>query len=233
MNEIKDLNHANNLRLLSMKKEIAKILLDKKAVTLNIKEPYTYVSGIRSPVYCDNRVLTYFPKERKTVCKAFNEIIKEFDVDVIAGTASSAISWAAWVSQKINKPMVYIRKAGKGYGKDKLIEGGDITGKKIIVIEDLVSTGGSSVNAVEACQEAGGEVVAMIAIFTYEFEKAKTKFESVKCETRYLTDFSTLVDVAADNNFIESENLKLIKEWNKGPTGWGPKHGFELGEKRN
>ena len=213
--------------------EIAKILLEKKAVTLNVKEPYTYVSGIRSPIYCDNRLLTSYPAERAVICKAFNKIVEELNPEVIAGTASSAIAWASWIAEKLGKPMVYIRKKSKGYGKEKLIEGGDIKGKKVVVIEDLVSTGGSSMNAVEACREAGADVIAMVAIFTYEFEKAKKKFEEGNCKVSFLTNFSTLVKVAADNNFIEKESLELVQEWNKAPAEWGPKHGFPLGEKKN
>ncbi len=213
--------------------EIAKILLSEKAVTLDIKEPYTYVSGIRSPIYCDNRVLTSSVSGRKVICKAFAKIIEDLNPDVIAGTASSAISWAAWVAAKLEKPMVYIRKKGKDYGKEKLIEGGDIEGKKVVVVEDLVSTGGSSMNAVDACRNAGAEVLAMAAIFTYEFEKAKKKFEEGNCKVFFLTNFSTLVNVAAENNFIEKDNLELVQEWNKAPAEWGPKHGFPLGEKKN
>jgi len=172
-----------------MKEEIANILLEKKAVTLNVDEPYTYVSGIRSPIYCDNRLLMFYPEERKQICREFIDIVKDLDFDVVAGTASSAICWAAWVAADIGKPMTYIRKAGKGYGTDRLIEGGPISGKKVVVIEDLVSTGGSSANAVQACLDAGAEVVAMVAIFTYEMEKAAQKFEEIGCTTLFLTDF--------------------------------------------
>ena len=148
---------------------IARILLEKQAVTLNSEEPYTYASGIRSPIYCDNRRMTVYPAERNTIVRAFCEQVRPFQPNVIAGTASSAISWAAWVASELDAPMVYIRKASKGYGKQQLIEGGDIRGKTVVVIEDLVSTGGSSLNAVNACREAGANVLAMVAIFTYEF----------------------------------------------------------------
>jgi orotate phosphoribosyltransferase len=215
------------------KVEIAKILLEKKAVTLNAEEPYTFVSGIRSPIYCDNRLLTSCPDSRKLVCHAFHNIISRLDVDVIAGTASSAIAWAAWIAEKLDKPMVYIRKKEKEYGKESLIEGGDIGGKKVVVIEDLVSTGGSSMNAVESCREAGADVVAMVAIFTYEFEKARQMFEQARCPTFFLTDFSTLVKVAAEHDFIDKESLAIVQEWNRDSAGWGPKHGFALGEKKN
>lgn len=215
------------------KEQIAKILLEKKAVTLNAKEPYTFVSGIRSPIYCDNRLLMFYPKERTIISKAFNKIVKKLNPEAIVGTASSGICWTAWISEKINKPMVYIRKKAKGHGKQKLIEGGNIKGKKVVVIEDLVSTGGSSMNAVEACREAGANVIAMVAIFTYEFEKAKKKFKEGNCKTFFLTDFTTLTKLAAENNFIEKENLKLIQEWNKAPAEWGPKHGFPNAEPKN
>jgi len=215
------------------KEEIAKILLEQKAVTLNAKEPYTFVSGIRSPIYCDNRLLMLYPKERTIICKAFNKIVKELNPEVIAGTASSGICWTAWIAEKLGKPMVYIRKKAKGHGKQKLIEGGNIKGKKVVVIEDLVSTGGSSMNAVEACREAGANVIAMVAIFTYEFEKAKKKFKEDKCKAIFLTDFTTLTKVAAENNFIEKENLELVQEWNKSPAEWGPKHSFLNAKPKN
>lgn len=211
---------------MTLEHEIAKILLEKKAVTLNVEEPYTYVSGIRSPVYCDNRLLTFFPRERKRICQAFYTLIKDLQPGVIAGTASSAIPWAAWVAEKLERPMVYIRKQSKGHGKKQLIEGGDIHGKSVVVIEDLVSTGGSSLNAVEACREAGADVLAMAAIFTYQFDKARQKFEEANCKVKFLTNFTILTQVAAEYDFIDEKNLTLIQEWNKDPQGWGPKHGF-------
>ena len=208
------------------KHDIAKILLEKHAVTLNMKEPYTYVSGIRSPIYCDNRRLTFFPSARKIVCKAFVERVRQYDPEVIAGTANSAISWAAWIAAALDKPMVYIRKTAKGHGKQKLIEGGDVQGKTVVVIEDLVSTGGSSLNAVQACREAGAEVLAMTAIFTYEFDKARQAFSDADCEVSFLSTFSALTQVAAEQRFIKAEQLNLIQEWNQDPQNWGPRHGF-------
>ena len=208
------------------KQDIAKILLEKQAVTLNAQEPYTYASGIRSPIYCDNRRLTFFPDARRTITQAFVEHIRPFKADVIAGTASSAISWAAWVAEKLDLPMVYIRKAAKGYGKQQLIEGGNIAGKRVVVIEDLVSTGGSSLNAVQACRDADAEVSAMAAIFTYEFDKARQAFSKAGCQVAFLSTFSALTQVAIDKHFIEADQLSLIQEWNQDPHNWGPKHGF-------
>jgi orotate phosphoribosyltransferase len=225
--------HNTKTEAYNIKERIAKILLDKKAVTLNVKDPFTYVSGIRSPIYCDNRTLIFSPAERKEVCKAFNRIIESLDYNIIAGTATSAIPWAAWIAEELEKPMVYIRKKEKGYGKEKLIEGGDIAGKKVVVIEDLVSTGGSSLNAVQACKDAGADVVAMVAIFTYEFEAAKKMFTDASCKTFFLTDFSTLTTVATKNDFLDANSLSMVQEWNKDPSGWGPRNGFPLGEKKN
>ncbi len=216
-----------------MKQIISTILLEKQAVMLNVKEPFTFVSGIRSPIYCDNRLLTFYPEERATIIDDFVRKVREHDPDVIAGTASSAISWAAWVAERLGKPLVYIRKKSKDYGQQKLIEGGDIRGKTVVVIEDLVSTGGSSFNAVTSCREAGAEVISMVAIFTYEFEKASRLFHEGRCKAEFLTDFSTLVEVAAENQFLEKEQIEMVKEWSKDPAGWGPKHGFQLGEQNN
>lgn len=217
----------------NIEKEVAKILLEKKAVTLNTTEPYTYVSGIRSPIYCDNRLLTFYPEAREVIVKGLANIIKEMNPEVIAGTASGAISWGAWVAAELKKPFVFIRKQSKGYGQDKLIEGGNIEGKSIVVVEDLASTGGSSMNAVEATRKAGGEVLAMVGIFTYNLKKATEKFAEGKCETAFLTDFDTLAKVAAENKFIDEESLNMVLDWNKNPGEWGPKHGFPLGEKKN
>ncbi len=170
-------------------RKIAQILLEKEAVTINADEPYTYVSGLRSPIYCDNRRLTFFPKERQVICHAFAELIRSFNPDVIAGTASSAISWATWVAALLNRPMIYIRKAAKGYGQHRLIEGGDIRGTSVVVIEDLVSTGGSSLNAVNACREAGANVLAMMAILLMDFRKPCKKISRRAMPYRHAYEF--------------------------------------------
>jgi orotate phosphoribosyltransferase len=213
--------------------KIARVLLEKQAVTLNTEEPYTYASGIRSPIYCDNRRMIFFPRERELITRAFAQQIAPFNPDIIAGTASGAIAWAAWAAEKLEKPMVYIRKASKGYGRQQLIEGGEIAGKTVVVVEDLVSTGGSGLSAVNACREAGAEVLAMVAIFTYEFTDVAPKFDEIGCQLRFLSNFSTLIQVAADDQYIAQEQLSLIREWNQEPHAWGPKHGFPNAETQN
>ena len=166
---------------------------------------------------CDNRRLTFFPRERKIICQAFSERIISCNPDVIAGTASSAISWAAWVAANLEKPMIYIRKAAKGYGKQRSIEGGNIQGKTVVVIEDLVSTGGSSLNVVQICREAGARVLAMVAIFTYQFVNVEQQFNDIDCDVLFLTNFTTLTEVAAKHHFIKQEQLALVQEWSKIP----------------
>ena len=212
-------------------KEISKILLEKKAVTLNVDEPYTYVSGIRSPIYTDNRVLNYYPDARKTIIEAFVEKLIGEDFDVVAGVATGAISWGAWVAQALDKPFVYVRKKSKGYGQDKRVEGGDITGKKVLVIEDMASTGGSSVRAVEAVRNEGGTVDTLAMIFTYNLKKASANFKEAKLNVICLTDIETVVETASDQDMIAKDKIEMVLDWKEDPPGWGPKNGFPNVEK--
>lgn len=213
--------------------EVAGILLRTGAVRLNVKEPFTFVSGIRSPIYCDNRILISFPEERRIISRMFNNIVRKAGPDAVAGVASSAVPWASWVAEGLGLPMCYIRKKAKDYGKEEVIEGMDISGKRVVVIEDLVSTGGSSMNAVQACRDAGAEVLGLAAIFTYGFEKARELFRKNSCTTYFLTDFRTLIKNAAESRIIEKSMIDRVMEWSAEPSGWGPKYGFPLGQKKN
>ncbi len=179
-----------------MNEDIAKILLEKKAVKLNARDPFTFVSGIRSPIYCDNRQMIAYPEEREKIVDSFINESRKYDFDIVAGTSTAGIPWASWISDKLNKPMAYIRGVKKGHGAGNQIEGAEVDGKKVIIIEDLISTGGSSFSAVEAVREAGGICVAVIAIFTYDFKKAITKFKEGGCKLLTITNFSTLVNIA-------------------------------------
>ena len=212
-----------------MKKEIAKILLEIKAVSVNPEEPFRYASGILSPIYCDNRIIMSYPEKRTNVIDAFIRTIEDnsLSFDIVAGTATAGIPHAAWIAERLGKPMIYIRGHSKEHGKQNQIEGLLGKGKKVIVIEDLISTGGSSVSAIEAVREAGGIVEDCVAIFTYGMEKAKMKFKEAKCNVFTLSDFATLVDIAADNGYIEKDKVKMVKEWNSAPSEWGKKIGFE------
>lgn len=209
--------------------EVAKILLKIKAVTINTEEPYRYASGILSPIYCDNRLLMSYPEMRIQIVDAFLGLIKEkeLDFDIVAGTATAGIPHAAWIADRLQKPMIYIRGGSKDHGKQNKIEGKLEKGQKVLVIEDLISTGGSSVAAVEAVKEAGGEVIACAAIFTYQMQKAKDKFEAAACPLYTLSNFSTLVDVTVQTGYLTDEKATMVKEWNKAPAEWGDKMGFE------
>lgn len=204
-----------------MKAKVAKILLKVKAITLNPNEPYRFVSGILSPIYCDNRLLMSYPKERKKIVDFFIKVIKDKKFDIIGGIATSGICWAAWIAEKLDKPMVYIRAKTKEHGKENLVEGKLEKGQKVLVVEDLISTGGSSLRAVSAVRENGGMVEDCVAIFTYEMEKAKNGFKESKCNLFTLSDFTTLIEVATEENYIKEEDKAKVLEWNKNPQEWG------------
>jgi len=210
-------------------KNIANILLKIHAVTLSPDKPYTYASGIKSPIYCDNRLLISHPKERKEVIDGFIDLIKlnEIDFDIVAGTATAGISWAAWIAERLNKPMIYIRGSSKGHGKGNQIEGELKDGQKVLVIEDLISTGGSSVNAVQAIQEEGNKVTACVAIFTYQMASALVAFNEVGVPQYTLSNFTDLIELASETGMITDQQKHVALEWNKDPDGWGKKHAFE------
>ncbi len=214
-----------------MNEQIAKVLLEKKAVTLNAKDPFTYVSGIRSPIYCDNRQMIAYPEEREQIVEAFINESQDYGFDIVAGTSTAGIPWASWISDKLNKPMAYIRGAKKGHGAGNQIEGANVNGEKVLIVEDLISTGGSSFSAVEAVREAGGSCVAVVAIFTYDFKKAGQVFKKGGCKLLTITNFSTLVNVAKNDGILTDRELSLVLSWNKDPQNWGPKHGFPNADK--
>ncbi|MDR4499421.1 MAG: orotate phosphoribosyltransferase [Candidatus Scalindua sp.] len=206
--------------------EIAKVLLNKKAIILNAKDPFTFVSGLRSPIYCDNRRMIAYPRERAQIVDAFINELKRFDFDIVAGTSTAGIPWASWISDQLYKPLAYIRGSKKGHGARNQIEGANAEGRGVIIIEDLISTGNSSLCAVEAVREAGGRCAGVVAIFTYDFEGAIKKFKEASCEFLAITNFSTLVNVAKENGTLNDNELAIVQEWNKDPQGWGQKHGF-------
>ncbi len=214
-----------------MNEDVAKVLLEKKAIILSAKDPFTFVSGIRSPIYCDNRQMIAYPEERGQIVDAFIIESQNYDFDIVAGTSTAGIPWASWISDKLNKPMAYIRSAKKEHGAGNQIEGADVNGKKVLIIEDLISTGGSSYSAVEAVREEGGSCVAVVAIFTYDFKKARKIFEEGDCELLTITNFSTLVNVAKKDGILTDRELALVLAWNKDPQNWGPKHGFPNADK--
>ena len=203
-------------------KEVAGILLKVNAVTLNPKKPYKYTSGILSPIYCDNRILMSYPKEREIIIDFFIELIekKKLEFDIIAGTATAGVPWAAWISQRLKKPMIYVRKESKDHGKENLIEGKMEKGKKVLVIEDLISTGSSSIAAVRAVRKAGGIVKECCAIFTYNMNKSKILFGEEKCRLHALSNFKVLVETASKSGYIKNDDKALVLSWSKNPEKW-------------
>jgi orotate phosphoribosyltransferase len=206
-----------------MKKEIAERLLDINAVTLKPNEPFTWSSGLKSPIYCDNRSTIGFPELRRQIAIGLSDLIKEkfANVECIAGTATAGIPHAAWVSDILNLPMNYVRGKAKAHGVGKQIEGQAIKGQKVVVVEDLISTGGSAITTVQALRGAGCEVLGVVSIFTYELEKAKQNLETEDILAYSLTDFTTLVEVAKDKGSIKKEELKSLLDWKSNPKEWG------------
>jgi orotate phosphoribosyltransferase len=213
----------------SIAKDIAKILLGIGAITLSPSKPYRFVSGIFSPIYCDNRLLMSYPEKREKIIDYFVEVIRErnLDFDVVGGIASSGIPHAAWLAERLGKPMIYVRKKTKEHGKENLIEGKLERNQKVVIVEDLISTGSSSVNGVEAVRDQGGVVEYCLAILTYEMEKAKENFRNANCELIALGDFTTLIEVASEKNYIKPGDKQKTLEWNKDPENWGRKMGFK------
>ncbi|MBC1512879.1 orotate phosphoribosyltransferase [Listeria booriae] len=207
---------------MTTEKQVAEQLLKIKAVFLQPNDPFTWASGIKSPIYCDNRLTLGFPKTRQFIAKALAEKIKTAfpEVEVLAGTATAGIPHAAWASDILDLPMVYVRSKAKEHGKGNQIEGPITKGQKVVVIEDLISTGGSSITAVEALREAGCDVLGIAAIFTYGLEKGKTLLGAANVEVAALTNYDTLIDVALDEGYVTEGDMATLKEWNKDPEQW-------------
>jgi orotate phosphoribosyltransferase len=198
-----------------MTKNIAQSLLDIGAVSLSPNDLFTWSSGIKSPIYCDNRVTLGYPKVRTEIRDGLSALIKEkfSNVEIVSGTATAGIPHAAYVSEVLDLPMNYVRSKSKSHGKQNQIEGALSKGKKVVVIEDLISTGGSSITAVDALKEAGAEVLGVVAIFTYGLSKADELFNDVGVPFYTLSDYNELIEVAKDNGDISEEDIKTLVEW--------------------
>jgi len=201
---------------------LAKHLLDINAVLLRPNNPFTWSSGWNSPIYCDNRLTLRYPKIRKAISKALTEIIDEQtpDVEVITGTATAGIPHAAWIAEKMNKPMAYVRAKAKSHGMGNQIEGGVDKGQSTIIIEDLISTGGSAISVIEALQFIGADVKAVASIFTYGFDASHEKFRKKGIPVFSLTDYSTLIDVALEQGKVKEQDIELLNNWRANPEQW-------------
>lgn len=199
--------------------EIAKNLLDIKAVALRPSDPFTWASGIKSPIYCDNRFVLSFPEKRDVVVNGFAQLIqKEYpQAQCLMGTATAGIPWAALVAANMDLPMGYVRSSSKDHGKGNKIEGKIEKGMKVVIVEDLISTGGSVKGVVEALKDAGCEVMGVVAIFTYLLPASTELFTSIQTEFKTLSNYDVLVDVALQNNYIEESDLVKLKAWKQNP----------------
>ncbi len=208
---------------------VNKILLKLKAVTLNPAKPFRYASGILSPVYTDCRVLIGYPEERNQIRDLYIEAIKQSGIkfDIVAGTATAGIPHAAWIAEKLDLPMIYVRGKAKDHGKENLVEGPIEKGQKVIVIEDLVSTGESSINSVNAIRNLGGEVSYVFSIINYGLEKAKKNFEEHDLNLKSLTDFGSILTTAEEMEYISEADKEIIGDWLSDPQGWGKRQGLE------
>ena len=203
-------------------KEIAKHLLDIKAVSLSPTAPFTWASGLKSPIYCDNRVTMSYPVVRRQIAQGLAQLIQDTygEIVVVAGTASAGIPHAAWVAEILDLPMIYIRSSAKKHGKGNQIEGVLHEGQRVVVIEDLISTGGSVLEATDAVENAGGKVLGVAAIFTYELAQATKQFSAKNMAFTTLTQYSTLIEVARENGVISENELKLLMQWRENPQEW-------------
>ena len=211
----------------SLDRKLAAELLSIGAVTFEPGRPYTWASGLRSPVYCDNRLTISYPDIRSLITDGFAGIIEResYHPDVIAGTATAGIPHAAWLAGRLDLPMVYVRSAPKGHGKGRRTEGRLNEGSTVVLVEDLVSTGMSSLDAVGALREEGARVVAVVAVFSYGLPASKRAFDAAGIPLHALTSFSALLAAARESGRIDEEETKEVEAWQSDPEGWSQRIG--------
>ncbi|QHG92471.1 orotate phosphoribosyltransferase [Coxiella endosymbiont of Amblyomma sculptum] len=208
---------------MSRAKKIARILLDINAVTLNFRNPYRYASGLLSPIYCDNRLIMSYPEQRKIIVDSLLHLIEEknFQFDVVSGIATAGIPHSAWIADRLNSPMVYVRGKKKNYGKKNRIEGKLRIGQKVLVVEDLISSGNSIITSIRILRQFA-VVEHCIAIFSYQLFEAQRNFTKANISCYALSDFRTLIDVAFSIGHITEEEKQKALIWNKNPENWNP-----------
>ncbi|MDN5201404.1 orotate phosphoribosyltransferase [Fulvivirgaceae bacterium BMA10] len=208
---------------LEIGKKIASMLLDIEAIKLNVDKPFVWSSGWNSPIYCDNRLSLSFPQVRDYIKEQLVNLVTQNypGVEAIAGVATAGIPQGALIADNMSLPYLYVRSKPKGHGMENLIEGKVTKGQKVVVVEDLVSTGGSSLKAAEALQWAGFEVLGMVAIFTYGFDLAKINFEKANLPLSCLSNYTLLIEEAAQRQLVSEDQISLLESWRKTPDQWG------------
>jgi orotate phosphoribosyltransferase len=203
-------------------KSVAGLLLQCNAIKLSPDKPFQWASGWNSPIYCDNRKTLGFPEIRNKIKDSFVKVIQEnyLSTEAIAGVATGAIAQGALVADALGLPFMYVRSEAKSHGLENLIEGHYLKGQKVLVIEDLISTGGSSLKAVRSLREAGCEVTGMAAIFTYGFAKAEEAFSEANCPLITLSNYEALIELAVETGYISEAQVETLKEWRRSPENW-------------
>ncbi|QNL48432.1 orotate phosphoribosyltransferase [Olivibacter sp. SDN3] len=214
------MNHKSEIE-----QKVAEFLLQIKAIKLQPSKPFTWASGWRSPIYCDNRISLSHPTVRTYIRQKLSEVIQEEfgSIGMVAGVATAGIPQGVLVAQELGLPFAYVRASAKDHGRQNMIEGEIIEGQRVVIIEDLISTGKSSLKAVEALRQAGCDVVGLVAIFSYGFDVADENFKAAKCRYTTLSNYNALIKYASENGFIPHEEEELLREWRRDPANWEPK----------
>jgi orotate phosphoribosyltransferase len=202
--------------------QIASYLLESRAVQLNVEHPFTWASGWKSPIYCDNRLTLSYPQFRTEIKQALANLVKEKfgQVEAIAGVATAGIPQGALVADLLELPFIYVRSKPKGHGMENMIEGKVVTGQKVVLVEDLISTGGSSIKAAKALEAAGLKVLGMVAIFTYGFDAANDNFETANINVATLSNYAAMLEQALKQDYINEDQLVSLKAWRVDPSTW-------------
>lgn len=202
-------------------KEIAEILLELEAVKLSPKNPFTWASGIQSPIYCDNRITLSHPEERNFMARSLMALVDDWEnIDIIAGVATAGIPYASILAHMTEKPLIYVRSGSKKHGRQNIIEGSFSPGQRVIVVEDLISTGGSVLDAVAQLRSANLHVAGVIAIFSYQLEEAARNFDNMNVSHKVLSNYSDLIQQAVEMNYVNKEELETLEKWNTSPQNW-------------
>ena len=206
-----------------IEQKVAEFLLQIKAIKLQPNNPFTWASGWKSPIYCDNRITLSHPSIRTYIRQQLAELVQEEfgSVALIAGVATAGIPQGVLVAQELGLPFIYVRSKAKDHGTGNLIEGEFYPGQRVVVVEDLISTGKSSIQAVDALKEAGCEVAGLVGIFSYGFATADENFKAAKCRFSTLSNYNALINYAVEHSFISADDLQLLRNWRENPSEWG------------
>lgn len=205
--------------------DIASQLLQIKAIKLSPQKPFTWTSGLRSPIYCDNRLTLSYPVVRRAIRDGLANLVREFGIiEGVAGVATAGIPHGALLAERLDLPFIYVRSKAKKHGKQNRIEGKIVEGQNVIIVEDLISTGQSSISACKALQDAGINVVGLVSIFNYGLSIAEENLAEANIKYRSLTDYETLLDIASSEDYISMDEMDPLQEWRKSPTQWSENH---------